>query len=426
MDETQFRAILKVAVQTAVEQTQQSFESRISELTNRLSSLETPSRAVEYNEVTINRQVKCEETLDVVKSLSEFRGDQLSYVSWRQAAFAAHKIFEGYEGSSRYYQAIAMIRNKIVGRADSVLSSFNTVLNFKAIISRLDFTYADKRPIYLIEQEMSTLKQGSSSIVEFYDSVEKKLTLIINKTKMTHEGNNDLIASLNEKYRQDALRTFISGLRKPMCDILFSSRPVDMPSALALARELEANQTRYMFANSFSSYTDRPNKASFQQSYKHDSFHSPHTKRELEQNPKAQPMEIDPSTSRYRHSTQQNQIKPTQNPSNNGFNNNYANNRPQLKRPGPSDRYSRNKPFIKNNDSIQQPISKIQRVNNLVQNQPTQQDTFPYGQHNEDETYLDNETLSCNYERDEYDGLENMDEINFLEIGPSYRTYAEH
>ena len=63
--------------------------------------------------------------------------------------------------------------------------------------------------------------------------------------------SNEVVPVLNDKYRKDALRVFISGLRKPLCDIMFSSRPVDLPSALALAQELQSNHERYIFATSF-------------------------------------------------------------------------------------------------------------------------------------------------------------------------------
>lgn len=130
-----------------------------------------------------------------------------------------------------------------------VLSSYDTPLNFKAIINRLDFTYADKRPIYLIEQELSTLRQGNLTLIEYYDEVERKLTLLINKTIMTYDAS--LAASLNEKYRADALRVFISGTKKQLSDILFSARPKDLPSALALAQEVESNHERFHFANNY-------------------------------------------------------------------------------------------------------------------------------------------------------------------------------
>jgi len=117
----------------------------------------------------------------------------------------------------------------------------------------LDFAYSDKKSVYTLDQELSTLSQGQKSINQFYDEVERKLTSIINKVLMTHEGDASLIGSLNQKYRQDALRIFISGPKKPLCNTLFSCKPPDMPSALALAQELETNQNRCYFAEVYNS-----------------------------------------------------------------------------------------------------------------------------------------------------------------------------
>ena len=63
--------------------------------------------------------------------------------------------------------------------------------------------------------------------------------------------NKEALKTMNEKYRSDALRDFISGLNRPIGNILFSSRPADLSSALALAQELDMNQQRFAFANAF-------------------------------------------------------------------------------------------------------------------------------------------------------------------------------
>ena len=244
-------SLINCAVKAALASQKADFDNKIDELTGKIKKLEIKTPSVEiFEEIQILPDVLCDESLDIVKSLPEFNGNSEQYVSWRQAAHTAYKLYENFNGSSKHFQAVAIIRNKIRGPADAVLASFNTVLNFKAIIARLDFTYSDKRPVYLIEQELSTLRQGNQSVLEFYDAIEKKLTLITNKTTMTYD--QIICNTLNEKYRADALRTFVSGLKKPLCDILFASRPSDLPTALALAREVDANHERYMFASSFS------------------------------------------------------------------------------------------------------------------------------------------------------------------------------
>jgi len=47
------------------------------------------------------------------------------------------------------------------------------------------------------------------------------------------------------------LRIFISGLKRNLTDVLFAAQPKVMPSALALAQEVESNHERYIFAACF-------------------------------------------------------------------------------------------------------------------------------------------------------------------------------
>lgn len=249
-NQSDMKTLLEFAVNSALENQARVFEQKLLEMENKFRRTLVSAPEVEvFTDAVITPGVKCDETLDIVKSLPDFEGKIETYVSWRKAAHTAYKIFENYVGSSKHYQALGIIRNKIKGPADMVLSSYDTPLNFKAIINRLDFTYADKRPIYLIEQELSILRQGNLTIIQYYEEIEKKLTLLINKTIMTYDSA--IASSLNEKYRADALRVFISGTKKALSDVLFSARPKDLPSALALAQEVESNHERFQFANNF-------------------------------------------------------------------------------------------------------------------------------------------------------------------------------
>lgn len=298
LDADQLRVLMNTAITAALQLQKQTFDKQIDDLNKRLNDVVIASPEVAaYKDIEIVPGKQCDESLDIVKSLPDFEGKQETYVSWRQAAHTAYKIFEKYEGSSRHYQAVAIIRNKVKGTADMTLASFNTALNFKAIIDRLDFTYSDKRPAYLIEQELSTLRQGSMTPSQFYDEVEKKLTLLTNKAVMTYE--KDIAASMNEKYRADALRVFISGSRKNLSDVLFAARPSDLPSALALAQEIESNHERYLFATNYAKNIDdkerqkiRPQPGKNPNFFRGPLFSS---ERQNEQTA-VQPMDVDPSS----------------------------------------------------------------------------------------------------------------------------------
>lgn len=244
-------AAVREALQFQADILKVEFDAKLAEISRELQGLRVSNapQVEVYEAVEVVQLIPCDEPLDIVKSVPEFDGKQDQYVSWRQAATAAYKLFEPYVGSSRHYQAVAILRNKIRGTASATLASFNTVLNFKAILARLDFTYADKTPIRVVQQEMDTLRQGDMTLLQYYDEVEKRLTLITNKTIMTQERG--AAAVYNEKFRNDALHTFVSGLRKNLKTAVFPAQPRDLPTALALAQEAEASNDRYAFATSF-------------------------------------------------------------------------------------------------------------------------------------------------------------------------------
>lgn len=400
MNAEQVTELIRAEVSSALAVQKLEFDRKITAINSQLSA--TQPKVEKFTRVQINPLVTCDITLDAIKSLPEFFGHPGTYVSWREAAHNAYELFARYDGSERHYQAVIILRNKVRGAADAVISSFNTVLNFKAIIARLDFTYADKRPIYLIEQEMSTLRQGSMSLLHFYDEVEKKLTLLANKTIMSYESS--VADTINEKYRADALRVFISGLRKPLCDILFASRPSDLPSALALAQEVDANSERYAFAKNFAnrsienSHNRKANLAQNPSSPDHNigqknphysvnrqnqagqsqsptGYQKLHTSGNYSDGRHAEPMEVDPSLSQFRHPT------------------NYSGH-------DRSDRQQGNKQKrAANSGRFTGP--KVHRVNHLNdEHEPT--DETPYEEEAEQAV-------------DDIEG----DELNFLDLGPS-------
>lgn len=240
---------VKYIVDSAVGVVKETFERQIAELTQAIQSV-LPQKIETHRPVTIVEGVQSTHTdLNLIKSLQEFKGKMSEYPAWREAAKFALSYYT--EGSEPYYIAMGILRNKITSSANENLSAFNTPLNFKAIIARLDQLYADKRPLHILESQLNTLRQGQMSINEYYDAVDKQLTLIVNKIIMTHSNNEELTSAFTEKARENALRVFISGLRRPLCDTLFAASPPDLPSALAVAQELQHNRQRYEFAQTY-------------------------------------------------------------------------------------------------------------------------------------------------------------------------------
>ena len=86
------------------------------------------------------------------------------------------------------------------------------------------------------------VRQGDLTLIEYYDEVERKLTLITNNIVMTHEAVQDW---------RLLLHAFISGLKKSLKAIVFPAQPEDLASDLALAREAGASIERSMFSASY-------------------------------------------------------------------------------------------------------------------------------------------------------------------------------
>jgi len=78
--------------------------------------------------------------------------------------------------------------------------------------------------------------------MDYYGTVNRKLTLLISKTIMTYGRNKPIAAEINGKHRKTA----------QISDTIFSMNPPDLPNAMVIVQELESNSMRAHFANSFS------------------------------------------------------------------------------------------------------------------------------------------------------------------------------
>lgn len=129
-------------VESAIEVTKEEILGQIRNLTIAVGQL-GPNWVEPSVPVTIQPGTAAGNTnLDLIKSLPQFGGNATEYPAWRESAKFAMDYYTN--GSEAYYVAMGILRNKIVGEANSILSSFNTILNFDSIISRLDHSYCDK------------------------------------------------------------------------------------------------------------------------------------------------------------------------------------------------------------------------------------------------------------------------------------------
>lgn len=140
-----------IAMEPLVEQ-MQTLQQQIAAIKEQVSALDKTPKIEEYKEITVDVKDVKDISLGMFKTLPEFNRERSKYSAWRNLAMNVMKILKEHTATPKYFEALNIVRSKIVGPTSEVMTNYNTVFNFDAIISRLDFTYSDKRPIYIIEQ----------------------------------------------------------------------------------------------------------------------------------------------------------------------------------------------------------------------------------------------------------------------------------
>lgn len=220
------------------------------ELSQKLTRLETAQATlqrsnnnnvtvIEYTDVVPTYATGADIQLDAFKVIHEFNGDRKTYRSWRIQVSKLMEQISGFKTHPKYAAALSIIRAKITGAASDILINNNTAHDINAMIDRLDFSYADQRPLYVIEAEMTIIKQNTKSLQEYYDAINQALNMVLTKISMTYKEvaeQKSLIAETQSK----AIRTFITGLNSPLIrTTLYGNMPKSLSQAFAVAQTIQ-------------------------------------------------------------------------------------------------------------------------------------------------------------------------------------------
>lgn len=189
-------------------------------------------------EITSGDQIQ----LESFKSIPEFSGINGTYRSWRNQVARRMKMIDAFKKHPKYEAALGIIRAKITGAASNVLTNNKTAYNIVSILKTLDSSYADKRPLYVVEAEMTSIKQLNRSLQEHHDAINEALNLVISKIVHAYkfeEEQRSLVAEAQKK----AVRTFIVGLKNHMMrNILYGRTPESLADAFAIAQTVHYDQ----------------------------------------------------------------------------------------------------------------------------------------------------------------------------------------
>lgn len=174
--------------------------------------------------------------LESYRSIPEFSGDKGKYRSWRNQVTRRMNMIDNCKAHAKYEAALGIIRAKITGSASDVLTNNKTAYNIKAIIKRLDLSFAYQRPLYVVEAEMTSIRQLNRTLQEFYDAINQALNLVISKIVMSYKKIDEQKSLISEA-QQKAIRTFVIGLKSSvMRNILYSHKPKTLAEAFTTAQ----------------------------------------------------------------------------------------------------------------------------------------------------------------------------------------------
>lgn len=286
------------------ENRQKESEEKIKGLTenlNRFQSIDTP---ILHKDIITEISKGDDIILDSYKVIPTFNGDQKEYRSWREQVVRRMELIDAFKTHAKYEAALGIIRAKIVGAASDILINNNTPYNIEAIVDRLDFSYADQRPLYVVEAEMTSIRQGNKTLQNYYDVVNQALNMVITKIVMTYKLTDEQ-KSLKEEIQQKAVRTFIIGLKSTMTrNILYGQSPKTLASAFAIAQTvyydnqyLQLDSQKAQPINQQQNYSSNKYNPNFYYGNK-----KPQQSHEVKNNARAEPMDVD-SSNRFKQST---------------------------------------------------------------------------------------------------------------------------
>ena len=142
------------------------------------------------------------------------------------------------------------LKGKLTGRAKEVIS-IHGVDKWDDVKNILIQHFGDQRNENTLTRDLVNLRQQiNETPIKFYEKVMGVLNILTNYVDL-HNDNNDIKKSKKEFFRQQALTTFLAGLREPLGSTIRAMRPNSLATAMQYIQEenniyyLQRNQTPY-------------------------------------------------------------------------------------------------------------------------------------------------------------------------------------
>ncbi|KAJ8982404.1 hypothetical protein NQ317_017206 [Molorchus minor] len=134
------------------------------------------------------------------------------------------------------------IKSRLTGRAKEIISvdRVNTWTEIKAVLIQ---NFGDQRNENSLTRDLFNLRQNNESPQQFYERVISLLSIVCNHIDI-HNETEEISESKKNFFRQQALVTFLAGLKDPLGSIIRAMRPDSLATAIEYI--VEENNIRYL------------------------------------------------------------------------------------------------------------------------------------------------------------------------------------
>ncbi|XP_074030369.1 uncharacterized protein [Leptinotarsa decemlineata] len=146
-------------------------------------------------------------------------------------------------GCFQNHVLIQGLLNKLQGRAKDVISVYGCS-DWNSIKGTLIQNFADQRNENSLTRDLVNLRQDQNETPQrFYEKVMGLLNTISNYIEL-HTADETIKISKKSFFQQQALTTFLAGLREPMGSTIRAMKPIDLATAMQYIQE--ENNIRYL------------------------------------------------------------------------------------------------------------------------------------------------------------------------------------
>lgn len=134
------------------------------------------------------------------------------------------------------------IKSRLEGRAREVISIYgaNTWDEIKSVLTQ---NFGDQRDENSLNRDLVNLRQTNETPQQFYEKIMSILNIICNYIEI-HNVDNNIKISKKNFFTQQALVTFLAGLKEPLGSTIRAMRPKCLATAMQFI--VEENNIRYL------------------------------------------------------------------------------------------------------------------------------------------------------------------------------------